>query len=383
MSRWLRSGSPEFQDQFRIFTASRARGGLDILEQHKDEIGFVLADLNMPGEKGISLVEKARQFNTGIIGILTFAYAWPNLVHLLDCQSTGYDGIVTDVNTGTLYNFLSKPWDPCRIEAILKRDLRCFMIERERAGSSSEQMVPFQNGMTAGRIIRFALAATSFGQHFHNPFKAVNAYLDLAPSSVEPKPLDPEPQLDLGPWQEFYRQVEDQLERANNLLQDLWPASDRTTPEFADRVGLREIVGEAVTGFRDAFAVKAIRPRNKISRFLPALNVDRPMFYRLFELLLRAMSATLPASTEITLSATVLNGTRTGKKQIELQVIANGSKPWRDARFDAPSSEDRLDYRAHMLACYLIVYHHGGEIDVRWKRGEGTAYKLHLTRQIH
>ena len=49
-----------FEDQFRIFTANNAQDGLKLLEAHKDEIGVLMTDQRMPGEKGVWLLEKAR-----------------------------------------------------------------------------------------------------------------------------------------------------------------------------------------------------------------------------------------------------------------------------------------------------------------------------------
>ena len=40
-----------FADQFRILTAANAQDGLKVLEEHKDEIGLLLTDQRMPGEK--------------------------------------------------------------------------------------------------------------------------------------------------------------------------------------------------------------------------------------------------------------------------------------------------------------------------------------------
>src|SRR6266403_244070 len=64
-----------FQDQFQNFTAPNAQEGLKILEEHKDEIGLLMTDQRMPGEKGVWLLEKARQIRPRIIRILATAFA--------------------------------------------------------------------------------------------------------------------------------------------------------------------------------------------------------------------------------------------------------------------------------------------------------------------
>src|SRR5437867_13022068 len=64
-----------FADQFRIFTAPTAQAGLNLLDEHKDEIGLLMTDQRMPGEKGVWLLEKARQLRPRIIRILATAYS--------------------------------------------------------------------------------------------------------------------------------------------------------------------------------------------------------------------------------------------------------------------------------------------------------------------
>src|SRR5579885_1337191 len=64
-----------FKEHFQIFTASNAQDGLKILQEHQDEIGLLMTDQRMPGEKGVWLLERARQLRPQIIRILATAFA--------------------------------------------------------------------------------------------------------------------------------------------------------------------------------------------------------------------------------------------------------------------------------------------------------------------
>src|SRR5258706_6602925 len=99
-----------FEDQFRIFTAVNAGDGLRWREEHKDDIGLLMTDQRMPGEKGVWLLEKARQLRLRIVRILAPAYS-------------DMDAAVAAVNTGSIYKYVSKPWDPPQLEITLKRGL--------------------------------------------------------------------------------------------------------------------------------------------------------------------------------------------------------------------------------------------------------------------
>ena len=88
-----------FQDQFRILTANNAQDGLKLLEQQGDEIGVLMTDQRMPGEKGVWLLEKSRQIHPHIIRILATAYA-------------DMDAAIAAVNSGAIYKYVTKPWEP-------------------------------------------------------------------------------------------------------------------------------------------------------------------------------------------------------------------------------------------------------------------------------
>src|SRR5436190_20156348 len=64
-----------FEESFRIYTAPNAQEGLKILEAHRTEIGVLMTDQRMPGEKGTWLLEKTRLLQPVIIRILATAFA--------------------------------------------------------------------------------------------------------------------------------------------------------------------------------------------------------------------------------------------------------------------------------------------------------------------
>src|SRR5215207_6640014 len=108
-----------FEDQFQILTASSAQEGLKTLEENQDRIGILMTDQRMPGEKGTWLLEKARQLRPRIVRILATAFS-------------DMDAAIAAVNTGAIYKYVTKPWDPPQLESTLKRGLEFFIVQRER-----------------------------------------------------------------------------------------------------------------------------------------------------------------------------------------------------------------------------------------------------------
>ncbi len=359
-----------FEEQFRILTASNAQDGLKLLEQHPDEIGLLMTDQRMPGEKGVWLLERARQLRPRIIRILATAYA-------------DMDAAIAAVNTGAIYKYVTKPWDPPQLENTLKRGLEFFMVQRERDHLLREKMSVLHNMMIADRIVSLGLLAAGLSHHIRNALVAVKTFLDLAPAKMEEERIDLNGLRNPDFWREYYQNVQAQIEKINNMLKDLWSASEKPTFEFADQADLHAVVTETITRLEPGFAAKKIVVENHIPGDLPSLNVDKPKFYRLFELLLKDEIASLPSGSRVTLTAKLLDGGPPEKRQVQVQVSDNGPGLPKEALrlvFDpfVVRSDSPMEYGIHLMACFFIVHHHGGRIEARSDGGQGTTFTLRL-----
>jgi two-component system probable response regulator PhcQ len=359
-----------FGKQFRIFTAANAREGLKLLAEHKDEIGLLMTDQRMPGEKGVWLLERARQLRPRIIRILVTAYA-------------DMDAAIAAVNTGAIYKYITKPWEPPQLENTIKRGLEFFMVQRERDQLLQEKMSVLHHMMVADRIVSLGLLAAGLSHHIRNSLVAVKTFLDLAPAMLQEEELDLDGLRHPDFWKEYYQNVQAQVEKINHLLQDLWKASEKSEPEFSDRVYLHDVLTETVALLRDGFQAKSIQVENRIPGTLPLMYVDKPKFYRLFELLLKDELASLPSGSRVTLAAALRPGAPSDKQEIEVTVSDNGPGLPKEALqllFDpfVVRSDSPMEYGIHLMACYFIVHHHGGRIEAHSGAGQGTTFTLRL-----
>lgn len=361
-----------FGDQFRILTASNARDGLRLLEEHKDEIGLLMTDQKMPGEKGVWLLEKARQLQPRIIRLLVTAY-------------TDYDAAIAAINTGSIYKYVEKPWDPPQLENTLKRGLEFFMVQRERDQLLREKLSVLHNMMIADRIVSLGLLAAGLSHHIRNSLVAVKTFLDLAPAKMAEEKVDLNGLRNPDFWKEYYQNVQNQIHRINNLLKDLWSAAEKPTFEFVDQVNLRQVVEDSYAQLRPSFVEKQIGFENRIPADLPVLNVDKTKFCRLFDLLLKDELASLPPGTGVVFTAeTASNGAGPEKQQVKIQLTDNGPGLPQEALrivFDpfVVRSDTPMEYGIHLMACFFIVHHHGGRIEARNNTGQpGTTFTLRL-----
>ena len=354
-----------FEDQFRIFTANNAQDGLKIFEAHKDEVGVLITDQRMPGEKGVWLLEKARQLRPRVLRMLATAFS-------------DMEAAIAAVNSGSIFKYITKPWDPPQLEATLKRALEFFIVQRERDQLLKEKMSVLYNMMIADRIISLGLLAAGLSHHIRNSLVAVKTFLDLAPAKLKEENIEVNSLRNPDFWREYYQNVQTQIERINSLLKDLWVASEQPAAAFSDRVALHEVVSQVIGKLEPSFTAKKLKIENKIPTDLPTLTVEKPKFSRLFELLLKDELVSLPAGSIITLTASALES-----GIVEIQLSDNGpGLPQESLRllFDpfVVRSDSPLEYGINLMACYFIVHHHSGEILARSEPGQGTCFTIRM-----
>ena len=360
-----------FGEQFRVFTAATAIEGFKLLQKHGDEIGVLMTDQRMPGEKGVWLLERARQFRPRVLRILVTAFA-------------DMDAAIAAVNSGAIYKYVTKPWDPPQLELTLKQGLEFFMVQGERDQLLHEKMSVLRNMMIADRIVSLGLLAAGLSHHIRNSLVAVKTFLDLAPMKMNEERASKNGLRNPDFWKDYHSNVQSQIGKINSLLADLRNSSDSSTSQFADEVKLSEVVGAALEVFKEEFTARRIQVENQIPETLPSLHADRPKFQRLFELLLKDELAMLPAGSRILLLAELSDAG--AKPEIIFRLTDNGPGLPQEALsvvFDpfVVQGGKPSEYGINLMACFFIVHHHGGKIEAQSQPGRGTTFTIRLPLQ--
>jgi len=350
-----------YSDNFRILTASSAQAGIKLFEQHADEIGILMTDQRMPGEKGVWLLERARQMRPRVLRILVTAFA-------------DMDAAISAVNEGAIYKYLNKPWDPVQLDLTLRQGLEFFMVQAERDQLLVEKMSVLRNMMIADRIVSLGLLAAGLSHHIRNSMVAVKTFLELAPIKMaEERDSSNNGLRDPDFWREYHHNVQGQIEKVNALLADLRTASEGSTSgePFADEIQVKAALALRVEAMSDAFGGRRIAVENQVPDTLPTMRVDRPKFDRLIDLLLKDELAMLPAGSRITLTAETqgaemlirLTDNGPALPPAALQVVCD---PF-TVTSGVPS-----EYGINLMACFFIAHHHGGKVEAQSHPGGNT-----------
>jgi two-component system probable response regulator PhcQ len=357
-----------FGDDFHIFTAGNAQDGFKLLEAHADEIGLLLTDQQMPGEKGVWLLERARQLRPQILRMLVTAYA-------------DMDAAIAAVNAGAIHRYVTKPWDPPQLQLDLQQALEFFTVQTERDQLLAEKMSVLRNMMVADRIVSLGLLAAGLSHHIKNSLVAVKTFLELAPIKLAEEKTCPDSLRDPDFWLDYHQNVQGQIEKINSLLTDLRTALETDPGElFADEIHLKAVVAERLAAVQESFTARRLTVENQIPDTLPTLHVDRPKFDRLLDLLFRHELALLPAGSCLTLTAAAEGA------DLVLQLTDNGPAlpPGTMSGIFDPFSTTNAgpsEYGINLMACFVIAHHHGGKIAAENRPGGGNLFTLRLPRQ--
>jgi two-component system probable response regulator PhcQ len=358
-----------FDEHFTIYTASNAADGYRLLEQHKDEIGVLMTDQRMPGEKGVQLLEKTRQLRPKIIRILATAFA-------------DIEAAIDAVNSGAIYKYVHKPWDVPQLEMTLRRALEFFIVQRERDSLLREKLAVLHHIMITDRVVSLGALAAGLGHHIRNSLVAIRTFLDLAPDKMREEKVDIEELRNPNFWQDFYEHVQIQVRRILDMLADLGMASESPRQTFDDKINLRSLVDEVLGQQKALVEAKKVSAINSIPADLPLLQVDRRKIDRMIELLIRDEVTNLPEGTKFEFTAAKTMGIG-DIEQVQLTLTDNGPGLPAEAMrsiFDPfyVRVDDPQEFGLNLMACFFIVYHHGGTIEVRNNPNGGATFTITL-----
>jgi two-component system, probable response regulator PhcQ len=349
-----------FADQFSILTASNAEEGYALLKEHQGNVAVIITDQRMPGEKGVQLLERARQLSPRTLRILVTAYS--DLTAAVDA-----------INAGAIYKYVSKPWDIPQLEVTLKRAIEFFIVQNERDLLLREKMSTLYNVMLTDRILSLGILAAGLGHHLRNAMTAVKTFLDLTPKKLAEENLDLESLRNPDFWKNYYQKVQIQMDRVTGLLSDLWETSELPAAQFPDKVHLHSMVQDAVSRTRAELDKKKVTVENQVPGSLPELRVDAKKFNRLFDLLLLEEAANIPEGGKVRFTAKVL-GPQDGPAEVKVEMEDSGPGLSQEALqsifnpFYVRSGNPK-EFGVYLLTCFFIIYHHGGHIAARSENG--------------
>jgi two-component system probable response regulator PhcQ len=367
----LKYFSRAFGSTFRIFTATNAEEGFRILSDHQEEIGVIMSDQRMPGEKGVQFLERARRLRPRIIRILATAYS-------------DLDAAIDAVNSGAIYKYVTKPWDVPQLETTLKRSLEFYIVQTERDYLLREKLSVLHKMVITDRVLSLGVLAAGIGHQVRDAMSAVRAFLELTPEMLHRENIDLTELRNPTFWQDFHRNVQTRVKQVLDVLEHLTTGAEAGS-SFETPVQLRDTLEAAIVELTPELSRRQITVTNLIPDSLPAIHVDAPRFRKLFPLLLRDELSHLPEKSIIRVEASLIDEPG-GRPEIQILINDNGPGMPHHAilsMFDPFLMRKQMpqEFGVLLMACYFIVHHHGGRIDVRPAENQGLTFNIRIPIQ--
>jgi len=351
-----------FGSEFRVLTATNAADGLKQIEEMGEEIGVLLTDQRMPGQKGVQLLERARQLR-------------PKMVRII----TAYDdfGVSVDViNLGNIFRYISKPLQVEDMRNTLRRAMDFYLLQMERDELLREKLSVLQSMVITDRVISLGVLASGICQSLRNPLDAVNTFLNLVPARRREEEIQLDRLREPCFWRDFHGQVLEQTRRISEAIGVLDANGGRELVE----VDPAAVVSHSLAAASAAAAAKGVRLKNKMQGPLPILRANPARFSRIFDTLLADEIDLLGEGLSVTVSASV---SRMGDTPVSIvfEIRDNGPGLPREALrpiFDpfCIRPEGTEKFGLDLLGVYFLVHHHGGLIEADSVPGEGTTFRI-------
>jgi signal transduction histidine kinase len=359
-----------FEDEFVIYTASSVAEGYALLCERPHEIGVLLTDQRMPGERGVELLDKARKLS-------------PNLVRLLVTAYTDYQAAIEAVNDGRISRYIHKPWDPdeMRLAILRAREQHQVLVEREIL--LTEKVETIRHMMMADKVASFGILAEGLNHHIRNALTVISAFVDMAPLKAR-ELVDGTGEADANFWGELHEQTQAQIQRIQTLLMRLGEASDSTGLHFDDVTDLSVVLSDAMQVYGSFFQQREISVRYYVHPSVPKLHVNLERFRQLWRLLFTDLQTHLKAGDGVQIAAGP-SMDASGRQVVDIVIDDTGTWPSDEAvenLFDPffVRSQHPQELGVNLTACYVIVHLHGG--DIQAMKNPSGGLRIHMTLPV-
>jgi two-component system probable response regulator PhcQ len=357
-----------FDDIFTVDIANSAEEGWKRFEASPERYGMVVTDQRMPGESGVAFLEKVKSRNPRVLRILTTAYS-------------DLEAAIQAVNNGSVYKYITKPWDPPSLEITIKRGLEFFLVQRERDQLMREKMAALQRLVMTDRLLSLGVFAAGLNHHLRNSLTAVKMFLDLAPIKLQSERVDVHALRNPDYWKDFYATAQQSMERVISLLEEVKSIPESPKVSLEDKVDLPAEIKAALAESRGGLEGRGIQVRDELGS-LPGIKGNRSMVRRLFHLLLKDETAHVRQEGRIHISgsAAELPG---GEAGVRILITDDGpglGPEMVGCLFDPffVRRETPEETGLNLLASFFIVHHHGGSIKVEPNQEGGATYEVLL-----
>jgi two-component system probable response regulator PhcQ len=351
-----------FGSKFRIFVATNAKDGFQIFDEHQDEIGILLTDQRMPGEKGVQLLEKVRAVRPNVIRVLVTAYS-------------DFDAAIDAVNTGAIYKYISKPWDVADLEITLRRAMEFFLVHNERNRLMRQKFTALHKTLILDRVVGLTVLASGISHLYRNSVEAVRSFMELDSLNPTVEDLQIAELNNPNLYRKLYMQTREQIRRVIDVLQlEEFASKDGPNAEDSSDVQSDSAFKKAVNSYGPQFEQKNIGLNITGGESIPSILSEPLRLQKLHDLIIQNLLLYVPEGSSVRI-LTETHGDVPGGSHLKICVDDSAEKtPISGTRaiMDPFFTSDALMHHLglNLLAMCVLTYHLGGSINYEPLEGD-------------
>lgn len=179
--------------KYRVFKATSAAQGLDILKQ--ESISLIISDQRMPAMTGVEFLAASMKSHPESMRILLTGY-------------TDIDSVIGAINSGQVYRYVTKPWDPVDLANTVDKAIEKFELSHELR----EKNIALSKALEELRTLDDAKNhfMILINHELKTPLTAILSYLEL----LHDTRLDEE-------QKKFLKRINEGADRLKNLVNDV------------------------------------------------------------------------------------------------------------------------------------------------------------------
>lgn len=172
-----------FRRDFHVLRAESGKSALEVLAT-EGEVAVIISDQRMPEMKGTEFLSKTVPH-------------FPNTIRIILTGFTDVEDLVEAINAGQVYKYITKPWDPSELRAVVKTAAETYELSKRRA---AELRLAQTQALLLSTIVQVVQQATSseaclkaIATAFAESFAADSCILQSATENGSATPLSSEP----------------------------------------------------------------------------------------------------------------------------------------------------------------------------------------------
>ncbi len=103
-----------FRRDFNIYTAISGEEALNLLKE--EDIHLIITDQRMPGMTGVEFLEK-------------IIPEYPDIIRIVLTGYSDIDAIISSINTGQIFRYISKPWDETELRIAIENSKQVYKLQ--------------------------------------------------------------------------------------------------------------------------------------------------------------------------------------------------------------------------------------------------------------